>query len=166
MAFRVFHMSLQLETTNDMRVFWERFCRALAFAKFGWDNIDFDSHALYGLMEFKLKRIQRALNKGYSILPAEATLALQEAIDICKRLYEENHDEALIQKHYEKWGRPELSDKEIGPLIIHQNVRTEEDEKQEREEFLLIHSQKLNLRLQDLARLYEILKVHQPYWWD
>lgn len=159
-----------------IRRYYEKFSRVYAFARLGWDNYDFDSGYLYDVMIFKMKRLHAGLLTGYAIQEDEDMAALLEAIAICERLKDENHDDKYLDVHNEKWGAPEFDFGEKltnadGSLtwrsscISRKNV-TVANEELERVEYLECLNKAEADRLKDIDRLAEIFKKHLPKWWD
>lgn len=157
----------------------ERIGRSIAFARFGWLNYDFDAYTMYDLMQFKLKRIQKALIKGMAIQEKEDMDALQVAIKLTGRLYRGNYERYFHKLHDRKWGdmpdwdsEPADLDKNGKPLTFRlifkerANVKTEEDKEQQRKDFLACYEQGEVLKLKDLDKLNEIFKKHAARWWD
>jgi hypothetical protein len=154
----------------------ERTTRSYSFAKHGWLSYDFDSHTLYDLMAFKLKRIHIGLVEGHCEHNEENLNALIEAIAICERLANENYDDKYHETHSAKWGEidtesiPEYDDK--GKIkwyrwnTSRKNVITEEDKKIEKAEFLKCFDLGEQERIKDLDRLNVLFKEHLNSWWD
>ena len=155
----------------------ERIKRSTAFAKMGWLNYDFDSAFLYVVMEFKLRRIEQSLKNGMGVQEKENMDPLKELIKIVGRLGNGNYDSKYHDIHNKKWGNiktkhiPRDVDKN-GKVTTwtwetsRKNVKTQEQEKQERKEFLMCFELGERDRLADLDRMNEILKKHAPTWWD
>ena len=90
--------------TCKLSMLIERSKRSYAFAKIGWKNYDFDSHPLFDLMAFKLRRIKKTLENGYAIHEEEDMKALAEAIEICDRIAKEDYESKYFEAHDAKWG--------------------------------------------------------------
>lgn len=152
----------------------DRISRSYAFAKLGWKNYDFDSQYLFEVMSFKLKRIREGLKNGCAIQENEDMSALQEAIDICERLFEKDYNSKYHELHNKKWGEmppytTELSENsEYRRLVFHDrtNVKTEADRELERTEFLHAFDLGELDRRKDLDRLNYLFKEYLPKWWD
>lgn len=164
----------------------ERIARSYAFAKIGWLNYDFDAHTVWELLEFKLKRIHPVLVNGHAVQKDEDMNALLEAIEICKRLKDEDYDDKYYAIHDAKWGELETnldrrdsnSDEDVAsrdedgkPLSFfwrswRKNANTEELKEQEREETRAIYENSHKDYIADLDRLNEIFKKHFKTWWD
>lgn len=156
----------------------ERIGRSMAFARFGYMNYDFDFHCVYELLVFKSKRVQRSLINGHAIQEKEDMDALQEFIDVCKRLSKENYEEQYYDALEVKWGkRPDFdmepnvdADGEVRTyrMISYDppNVKTEEDKiLYDKEQKGCWESGELDRR-KDIDRMAELLKTYGPRWWD
>lgn len=152
----------------------ERICRSYAFAKIGWLSYDFESLYIFELMSFKLKRIKKTLQKGHSIQEDVDMLALQEAVEICDRLFAEKYESKYHERHNAKWGempewtttRSEMSGFSRIVFKDRPNVIDEETKKLERQDFLNIYEKAELDRRKDLDRLGYLFKEYLPKWWD
>lgn len=149
----------------------ERIKRSYAFAKMGWLNYDFDSAFLYEVMIFKMKRIHKTLKNGHAIQEKENMDALKEAIKICERLYNGRYEDKYYKEIDKKFGKikSECIPSENGLTewkMSRTKVKTKKQREKEREALrqLIINSDKD--RRADIDRLAEILKNHEPSWWD
>lgn len=140
----------------------ERISRSLAFAKRGWLHYDFESAYLYDIMAFKLKRIYPVLKNGYAVQEKENMDALKEAIAICERLFAGNYDDKYHKAHNKKWGKIDILDDKRHRV----KAKTPAQKEQERKEFMKCWEDGEKDRIADLDRLNEILKKHEPTWWD
>lgn len=155
---------------------YERVSRSIAFAIRGYMHYDFESAYIYDLMAFKMKRIHETLKNGHAVQQKVDMDALKEAIQICERLFEGNYDDKYHSVHNKKWGRlrskhiPEYDDqgkiKHYRWETSRRKVKTAAQKKKERAEFLQTWHDGERDRKADLDRLNEILKIHEPHWWD
>jgi hypothetical protein len=154
------------------RVKYEAICRALSYAKFAWDLYDFESHSMFALMAFKLKRVQKCMKEGYGVYPRETTNAMKESIKILDRLYKEEYEKPYRKNHDKKWGRLNFDRKlDKDDLFIHWNtyrtgIKTDQDHKNEHQDFLTYMEAAHQDRLNDFDRLNDLLKKYQGQWWD
>lgn len=155
---------------------YERVFRSWAFAKHGYMHYDFESAYLYDLMAFKLKRVYKCLKNGNAVQEYKNMSALAEAITICERLFKGTYDEKYYKLHDKKWGKlcsktiPEYDEK--GKIKHYRweswrsKTKTAEQKKKERKDLRKIWVNEEEDRRADLDRLNEILKNHEPTWWD
>lgn len=157
----------------------ERISRTLAYARLAWLHYDFDAAYLWDVMAFKLKRIEKCLLNGHAIQEDEDMAALREAIEICERLFKDEHDDKYHQEHDKKWGELPPWDTEpseidssgrlLGGRIVFRDrpkVTNPELKEQERQEFRECFEKGEQDRQKDVDRLGHILKVYSPKWWD
>jgi hypothetical protein len=67
-------------------------------------DFDFDGHSLFAIIEYKLKRVQRCLEKGVAWQEPKDMKALKIAIKLAGRLKEDNYDMVTYDRHEKKWG--------------------------------------------------------------
>lgn len=163
--------------------FWrrtrERSKRAYEYARFGWHNYDWDFAYVYDLIEFKLKRLQKALKSGISIQEPEDTAALEELIQIVGRLRDADaYADKYLDQHDLKWGKMESRDepwivdgKHKGYTWITWRKNAPENapkktKQKERNEFRACYRAGERDRMVDLKRLHAILVKHDRKFWD
>lgn len=156
----------------------ERIARSAAFARHGWLSYDFDAGYLYSVMEFKLRRVHKALLAGHAIQDKTSMDALKESIKICKRLFDDQYEEKYHRAHDKKYGSlklkhtPEINKetgKPTGSTFINtyrSKKLTPAQQKQERRSFNGIYQTAEIDRQKDLDSLNQILKKHSKSWWD
>jgi len=155
---------------------YERISRSLAWARKGWKHYDWESAYLYDVMAWKMRRIHTALLDGNAIHEEENLQALQEAIAICERLFESDYDAPYRKIHNEKWGELEShftpayfpNGKRSGSYwnTSRKNAVTEEQQAEQVADLRKIYEYEERDRKLDIDRLAEILKKHEPTWWD
>lgn len=156
--------------------YYERISRSLAFARHGWMHYDFESAYLYDIMAFKLKRIYSVLETGHAIQEDEDMAALKEAIEICERLYKGNYEDKHYDAHSEKWGELVHESNPVfdedGKIKWHTcelsrpKATTEAEKAEELADLRKVWEKTEIDRKADIDRLAEILKKHEPAWWD
>lgn len=146
----------------------EQMSRSFAYARFGWNCPDFDDAYLYQHMEFKLKRIKYTLEHGVVDLTSEgmpeAMQALTEAIEICKRLYEDRYINSHLAKLDDTWGDY------YEDLNSHSFERSKVKTKQDLEDYFIdckkVMVMEVKERDDDLIKLGKILRKYSGCWWD
>jgi len=156
----------------------ERTRRAWAFAKFAWLNYDFDFHCVYGLMNFKMKRVYKCLKNGHAYQEDEDMKGLKELIKVTKRLSRGDYERKYYRAHDKKWGKIESKtipepDKDgkvkyyrweswrAGTLNASDEVKA-----QERQETLALYENGEADRVKDINRMAELLIKHADRLWD
>ena len=157
------------------RKYSQRIKRSWAYAKFGWENYDFDGDYLTELMTFKLKRMQKALQNGWSIQNEEYMQALRLAIRLGERLKRYGYH-WFMDRHNAKWGEPDMlftdSDDEYNGEKLRKmeiqraKVVDEETAEQERREFRIAYEADDNTKLRDARLFFRIVEKYYPGWWD
>lgn len=155
---------------------YERISRSLAWARKGWKHYDWESAYLYDVMAWKMKRIHAALLVGNAIQEDENMEALKEAIAICERLFKADYDDPYRKAHDEKWGEMVTwftpayfpNGEQSGSYwnSSRPNAVTEEQKAEEVADLRKIWEYEERDRKLDIDRLAEILKKHEPSWWD
>ena len=151
--------------------------RSLSYAKFGYNNEDYDFNFFYDMMLFKLKRIKKSLEEGSSVFQEEEKEALNKLIKVCDRLYKENYDEEYYNKYEKKWGESHITsipasfDKEGKPLtytmdIKYDNVHTEEDDINQRNDLSAVWQRAEKDRELDIIEMMILIKDNEHTWWD
>lgn len=147
---------------------YRRLKRMWDFAKFGADNYDYDFGFVFKLLHFKLKRLKDALDKGFAIQGSEDMEALRRAIKITGRLSRDRYGDWLFRRHERKWGaRPPLeTENSVVIFKPRANVKTKDDEENERKDLMEIGAKEKALWEGDLDELFRIFKNHGGTWWD
>lgn len=161
----------------------ERAKRALAYAKLGYNNWDFDALTIEHYLAFKLKRVQNALINGHADLTVDMgpkyMKALKLAIKLADKLSQGDCGYMrFMDLHNAKWGEGEMvfttvpgsEDRPGGPYstmdMVREKANTPELKEQERKEFL--EAAYADDREQEKHRklLYLIINKYICYWWD
>lgn len=138
-----------------------------------WNDRSWDSYFIFIILKHKLSQMEKDFRlKGMHVGSNKDADKMKICILLLNRIINDNYwDLAGGEKHYRKWGTPELSsepiDKEFSRLIInHENCKTEEDEKQMNKEFKEISKKEEYLKKQDVRYLFHIISKHIFTWWD
>lgn len=154
--------------------------RSYDYARFGWDNYDWDFAYTYDLMEFKLKRLKKALLRGCSIQEPEDMAALEELIQVVGRLRNyDDYSNSYLDAHNLKWGATESrtepwvneNGKRMGSTWIAWRKNCPENapkelKEMETKEFRTCFEQGESDRMRDMEKMFEILKARDRRWWD
>lgn len=158
-----------------IRAFFRNLFRALAFAKVGWNNYDFDYGYIEDLVLFKLKRIEKEMTGGYTdwSVPAQARSlkALRLAIKLFDKL-QQTDNSMLMDQHESKWGKliveTEESDRpgQYKLITSRPHAATPRLREIERKEFLEA-SYADDRREQRHRRIaYQLMAKYSTDWWD
>lgn len=127
----------------------ERSTRSFAYAKHGWNSIDFDSIALFSDMRFKLERIAKCIDLNLSAQYS------QETIDECKKNGFDNY-----------WQKRKLAHDAIYEAIaLLQNLENDDYDYQA-QKMGLKYDVDNKLKNTDLDKLNVILKEYSGFWWN
>jgi hypothetical protein len=167
----------RLVTYNYHR-YKERISRSYDYAKFGWDNYDFDMGYVYDVLEFKLKRLQRSLTNGYSVQDPKDMEALTSIIKAVERLRKGEYDDKYLDQHDKVWGKIESKTTpnydENGKIKNYSwdswrsgtKDASKKVKEKERKEYLKCYDLGEKDRCEDIDLLAFLLKKHAPFFWD
>lgn len=158
------------------RFLYRTFCkfrRVVQWVPFLWNDVDWDANTIYGLLEFKLKRINETLCKSEAEMEQKTMKALRIAIKLCSRLSDDIYEDMVMVHHEKKWGTPDYTmepDKEDPRFFIMidinpktQNPIAKEQERKERHEKYRAAE---TIKNRDKKTLMNILNTYVPAWWD
>ena len=160
-----------------IRRFFRAVWRASAYAKFGWNNHDWDNSYLLDLLHFKLQRMHKYLKaETYAKQDKPSIQSLRLAARLAKKLTDELYSHFLDQ-HDKKWGplNMELTPAEHveglpgGGSVCNfsrPNVTSKKKEAQERREFKKAVKMDEQIRARDARWLFSIMEKYYQYWWD
>lgn len=137
------------------------------------NDYDFDGHCLFAIIEYKLKRVQKALESGHAYQDPKDMKALRIAIKLAGRLKDDNYDMVAWDRHEKKWGEletwtvPCLNKEDMFEWHSrYPNAVFEEQKKQcrqERQVMLLAADAKMR---REQKWFYGILDKYLRVWWD
>jgi len=137
--------------------------RAISYAIFGYNNEDYDYSFIYELLEYKLKRTERALINGISEHDKSTLQSLRIALRLLNRINKKEYTYFLDQ-HDEKWGKPILS---VGPIqVIERPNVMAYDRTQERAELIEAMTKDDAQEIRDITLLHNIMAKYSRAWWD
>lgn len=154
-----------------VRGFFRSVKRSYDYAKFGWNNHDYDYGYLLELMHFKLKRLENAILNGYAERNKQTNQSIRICIKLLKKLAFKDYG-YFTELHYKKWGEPEMvyseSDSKglVRAEIKYKNVITDEDKKQQTQEFLEAYKKDEEQEQRDVRLLFSIMAKYHKRWWD
>lgn len=138
-----------------------------------WRDQDWDADFLYEMMEFKMERMLKALKEG----SAEHDKDTLQALRICARIMHrlshrwEYHDR-IWARHDEKWGNiksrfgPSREDGLRQWIVERENVKTPEDEEQERKDMFECIEMEEKIVSRDLKIFGKLFAKYSRSWWD
>lgn len=154
---------------HAIKRFWKNLCRALAYARFGWGNHDWDHTFFYSLLRFKLERMQKAFDNDWTV-SKERTKSIRVAAKLAKRL-EQDHYQRAIDAHDRKWGELEMelempNEHKMRKAVFSRKNVTKRTEKKERIEFMAAVNADQKTQDRDIKWLTDIINKHVQHWWS
>lgn len=136
-------------------------------------DFDFDFHSIFSIIEYKLKRVEKALLNGCAIHEPKDMKALSVVIKLAGRLKNESYDMESYDRLEKKWGkmiswftpcegRPDLSTWHTK----HEKENTPEDKVQCWEDRKTLWASAEKKRVRDERNFYAILQKYGRSWWD
>lgn len=124
---------------------------------------DFDGHSLFGIIEYKLKRIQKCLVNGHAYQDSKDMKALSLAIKLANRLKEDKYEEVGHSRTDKKWGE---INRDCLVNYSREKMITKEDRTQERKDSIEQYELADKRMKREERILYSILASHLRNWWD
>lgn len=155
--------------------------RAIAYARVGYKNYDFDALSIENYLLFKLKRVERCLVNGTCDLTVEMGPKKMKAIRLCIKLLTRLTDGSyhrFLDMHHAKWGVGEMTftkvegteNKPGGPYstmdIVYAKANTPELKAQQRKEYMEAVYADDREESRDRRLVYAIIQKYITYWWD
>jgi hypothetical protein len=161
---------------SSIKRYYRCFCRALAFARIGWGNHDWDYDYLNQLVLFKLKRLEYEFThyanhseECQNYEPKRKSLAL--AIKLLDRLCKNEYSK-FMDLHEKKWGPIKYVFEKVegseGSFLtaVADKADTPEKKKQQRKEYNEAYDADERQRVRDTKLAYAIIGKYSHYWWD
>jgi len=139
-----------------------------SYFKIIWEDRDWDSHFLFALLRFKLKRMEQ-LNRfhGHAVSSIEIADKIKVCVLLLDRIVKDEYEERVFEKHDKKWGDINLDFSDSGCInITRKNVKTKEDHEKEWKEHKALWERSAALKQQDIDLLFKIMSKHATKWWD
>ena len=139
-----------------------------------WKDRDWDHWYLYTILKFKLSNMEKLHRKyGHCVNSEKMADQIKVCVNLLDRLIKDEYYEMTFKNHEKKWGEAHFNwdnceDKKgyCSLRIERDNVKTDEDKKQERKQFRRLCKIEANLRKQDVEYLFKIMEKHIQGWWD
>ena len=143
--------------------------RAISYAIFGYNNEDYDYSFIYELLEYKLKRTERAMITGVAEHDKSTLQSLRIALRLLNRINKKQYT-YFLDRHDEKWGRPILNFEPIqgtnsSNLIIERLLVKPGEEPQERVELIEAMRKDEAQQTRDMRLLHNIMAKYSRTWW-
>lgn len=136
------------------------------------NDFDFDGSSLFGIIEYKLKRLEKCLIDGCAVQDSKDLKALKLAIKLANRLNEDNYDNRFHRKHNQKWGElimwsaPIEGSPSVRVTMTRPKAQTDKQKAKEQKEHLSHIEFCESIRKREERWLYSILAKYLRVWWD
>ena len=137
-----------------------------------WNDRDWDYHYWLKMNRLKLSRMEKLIrNHGIHLYAEKDADRIHKAVMIIDRILEDDYHELAFRSHDKKWGELSIdwidsdNDGYKEAKFNRPNV-DEENEEQERKEFLRWTKHSEYLKKQDLKYLTDIINKYLYSWWD
>lgn len=164
---------------NDIRVFIRNqyigVRNIIKWSPVIYQDRQWDFTYLYDILRFKLNEMQKFFDskQAISLDSEKRALQMRKCIRLIDKLSKDVYDEKYHRQLEQKWGELQWKFEPIedrpgfNRLIMHrENIKTPEDEEQERKELLEGMKKAEKERQQDLEELFSIIKKNIHTWWD
>jgi hypothetical protein len=138
-----------------------------------WKDRNWDQHFIYVILRHKLYLTEQIIRKhGHYVDNKKDADNIKICINILDRFIEDKHCDIVWDKHYKKWGYPEIkftkcNDKNYNTLdIVYPGVKNEKDKEKQKREFKSLIEHEENMKRNDLDYLFKFMAKHIREWWD
>lgn len=160
------------DAVHPARAFWYGCCNLYAYIPIIWYDRNWDQHYMFELWAKKFDRMAYShLHYGNHVGHEETARQLRVCASLCRRINADEYHDVDQERHDAKWGkthfRLEPTEHRTKKLFTdRENVRTEADEKLEREEFLRWMKKGDKMKQDDLNYLAKLVSNNALGWWD
>ena len=168
----------KLESTKVgwwLSVRWERIKRSWAYARYAWENYDFDAAYALELLSFKLKRVERVLKEdAHTEQEPEHMQALRLVIRLLDKLTADDY-RYFYETHNKKWYDTPYPDMDFektddaagsSRIVFAREHLPAEQQDQDRDELLNAFETDESIKARDKRWAFSLLAKYYEYWWD
>ena len=153
-----------------MKLYWEKFCSACAWAKFGWNDNSYDYTKIFDALVFKLKMHQKAMEEHHLHETShEDAQDMGRAAELISSAINQTHKLDAYIYIEEKYGALNFiftDDKPYGNLILkREKIETEADEKEYKEESKKVYAEAELKDDQNLKEAFDLIFAKYKNWW-
>ena len=136
-----------------IRKFFRSLFRTIAYLPIVWGNEEWDWAYLFELMEFKLRRMQKAHeNDKWHTNAHVYARQLLVCAELLKRIREDNYTTGMYEGFFEKYGSPlDPSRKELTPEGV--------------KEFRRLTAYETSMKQQDIMLFCKLFSKYYAHWW-
>jgi len=156
---------------NWINIYWEKIVRSYKWAKFGWNDNDYDYTQIFEAIIFKLKAHSKAMCEHHkNDIFNDNVIDMNIAADWIRRVIDEENLFSVSNILDEKYGPANLEfEKETGKLtrlkIIREKVKTDEDYKIFHEEMLRLYNEAEAKDDRMLKGAFDLILQKHKKWW-
>ena len=137
---------------SPYNVFMEKLINALAYGRMGWNQKDWEPRYIYIMLNYKLKRIQKAVvDEGHHVYDKKTVQSLRLAIKLSDRIFKHNYH-YFMDQHIKEFGElPKIGKRLPEKRRAAFSKAYEMDEAQE---------------ARDRKLFWAIMEKYNNIWWD
>lgn len=155
---------------NWIRRYWEKLGHAYRWAKFGWNDNDYDYTRIFDVLIFKLRMHSKAMADHHRHESSHEDVAdMSHAADLIDTALNETNELSGMDYLEEKYGEIIMDftdDKPFGRLIINRSkIKTEEQKKEYRADLLRVTTEGMIKDDNLLKEGFDIILTKYRKWW-
>jgi hypothetical protein len=132
---------------------------------------DFDARpGLYQVMYKKMERLEPCLRNGHLVNRERYARQVKVAMAVLDRLIADEYEENELVSHDRRWGKLKIDFKIVSfgyqMTSTRRKVKTLQDQKQERTEFMLAYQRAEARRRRDIDWVFAFIARWHEHWWD
>ena len=136
-----------------------------------WNDRNYDPYYIYVILRKKLIEQEKFIRlHGYHANHLKDARDIKVAILLLDRIIKDEYHKNVFKHHDKKWGDIDIKFIPEGNMnkieVIRKNIRTKEDEEQEKKESKYLYKKVDMMKKQDIEFLFDHLKKHIEAWWD
>ena len=157
------------KTFGRVRWFFYWLRKSWQYARFLWNDYDFDYSSILRLLQYKIGRVRKTIYENNIIVNADHyTRQMIMAETMLQELIENDFARDLHEAHDKKWGEIQIGDNPDpkGGALWRPNVKTAADKAQEHTEAAAIMDEEERRRAKAYHDTFEYISKYIVYWWD
>ncbi len=132
-----------------------------------WCDRQWDHYYFLILIQKKIQLMEKFFrHNAHFVGDIEVADNLKEQLVILKRIVDDDYENRVMEEHDKKWGRPKMSFKESGVLLVVRSKVTDENKEQEKEEFFARMKMGDETKKVDIHTFFDYMRDHIEDWWD
>jgi len=137
-----------------------------------WKDRQWDQVFFYKILRKKLVLMEKQFRtRGMAISSESEAKKMKLCILLIERLLADHYEDNAERDFKKRWGEPRmvtipLDDEYCEIDIVYDSVKTPEDKKQNRKQFITYMQHAENMRRQDIELLFKTIEKNIQGWWD